>query len=83
VRGHETDTGNYQHLLKLRAEDNAELHMFLQRATNFTSPEVQNAMLSLLSHNVTRHIAREIKRQSKHCSIVVDGTQDCTGVEQE
>jgi len=76
VRGHETYTRNYQNLLKLRAEDSIELHTFLQTISNFTALESQNEMLSLLSHSVVRHMAGDIKRQSKQYSIIVDGTQD-------
>ena len=84
-RGHEMQSGNYAELLKLRSGDNSELQAFLAKAsvTKFISPESQNEMLSLLQHNILRCLTQRIKEESKQYSIIVDGTQDCTGTEQE
>lgn len=71
--------------LKLRSEDNSVLQAFMAKATvtKFISPESQNEMLSLLQHNILRCLTQCIKVESKQYSIIVDGTQDCTGTEQE
>lgn len=84
-RGHETQSGNYAELLKLRGEDSSELQTFMSKTsvTKFISPESQNEMLSLLHHNILRCLVDCIKEESKQFSLIVDGTQDCTGVEQE
>jgi len=47
------------------------------------SPESQNEMMCMLSHTVLRILTKEIKQVSKQYAIVIDGTQDSTGIEQE
>jgi hypothetical protein len=81
-RGHEVDEGNYKQLLLLRSEDVPELKTLLLRTTNFTSPDCQNEILTMMSHDVLRQIVREIKN-SKQFSVIMDGTQDVSGIEQE
>jgi hypothetical protein len=70
-------------LLQLRSEDKPELKSWLMRTTNFTSPESQNEMLLQLSHQVLRNIVTNIKHESGHFAVIVDGTQDVSGNEQE
>jgi len=82
LRGHEESQGNLMQLLQLRSEDSEPLRSWLPRTTKFVSAESQNEILELLSHNVLRAIVKEV--QSSHqFGIVVDGTQDCSGQEQE
>jgi hypothetical protein len=83
IRGHETDTGNYYQLVKLRRDDVSELHTWLQRTTNFMSSDVQNEMLTLLGNTVVRKLIETIRKESQQFGVIVDGTQDCTGTEQE
>ena len=47
------------------------------------APESQNEMIKMYSHTVLRKLTQDIKHFSQQYSIVVDGTQDCTGSEQE
>jgi hypothetical protein len=84
-RGNQTQSGNYNELLKLRCQDDSELRTFMAKTTvtKFISPESQNEMLSMLQHNILRSLTQHIKEESKQYSIIVDGTQDCTGAEQE
>jgi len=83
LRGHEPHTGNFAELLNLRSDDSKELQAFMHSVSNFTAPESQNEMLSLLRHSVLRHLVKIIKTESKQYSVVVDGTQDCAGLEQK
>jgi len=83
IRGHETDTGNFYQLVKLRCDDVSELHVWLQRTTNFMSSDVQNEMLTLLGNAVVRKLVETIRTESQQFAVIVDGTQDCTGIEQE
>jgi len=69
-------------LLQLRSADSQPLRLWLCRTTKFLSPECQNEMLELLSHNVLRVIVKSIQ-SSRQFGIIVDGTQDCCGQEQE
>lgn len=81
-RGHENDNGNFKHLLLLRSEDNADLRLWLTTRTDMTSGSRQNEILELLANNMVRFIS-ENARKSGSFSIIVDGTQDCSGIEQE
>jgi len=70
-------------LLQLRSEDVAVLRSWCSRSTNFLSPESQNEILQMMSHKVLRIIADDINSTSVQFAVVVDGTQDLTGNEQE
>jgi len=83
IRGHETDTGNYYQLVKLRSDDVPELQTWLQKTTNFMSSDIQNEMLTLLANNVVHQLVETIRNESQQFAIILDGTQDCSGMEQE
>ena len=85
LRGHEENQGNLRQLLKVRSEDVNVLKLWLERTTNFLSPESQNEMLQIICHNVQRQIVKAINGNgvSRQYGLVVDGTQDCSGLEQE
>ena len=83
VRGHETDDGNYMQLLHLRSQDIPELKNWLTRGTKYTAPESQNEMLLMLSNDVLRRVINNIKQESSQFAVIVDGTQDISGKEQE
>ena len=55
---------------------------WLKRRTIFTSPDNQNEVLSMFSHAILRNIINDVK-ENVHFSIIIDGTQDITGTEQE
>ena len=78
-------SGNLKQLLKVRSEDLNVLKLWLDRATNFLSPESQNEILQLMCHNIQRKIVKSINGSglSGQFGIIVDGTQDCSGLEQE
>ena len=80
--GHGKDEGNYRALLELRCEDRPELGKWLSRRQNFTHPDVQNEMLSLLSRSVLRKIVQDVNCSGTY-SVMVDGTQDVSKKEQE
>lgn len=83
VRGHDTASGNFRKLLELRSEDIPDLDTWLKRKQHFCSWEIQNEMLKLMSHTILRSIINEINSTSIYFGIVVDGTQDIKGTEQE
>ena len=85
LRGHEADGGNFKELLRLRAEDSPQLREWLQRKENFTHHDIQNELLQIISHDVLREVVREVHGSGQDCffSIIVDGTQDVSGTEQE
>lgn len=83
LRGHDSDSGNFNMLVKLRCEDVPELQLWTQRTTSFMSPESQNEMLNMLHAAVLENIVHTINSESRQFAVMVDGTQDCTGFEQE
>ena len=92
LRGHTEDSGNFVQLLELRAADSPELQRWLKRKESFTSHDVQNEILELLSHEVIRDITTDVvgnrteensEADLKFFAVIVDGTQDVSGKEQE
>lgn len=90
LRGHESDEGNFVELLKLRASDCPELEQWLKRKDRYTHSDIQNELLQLASQEVLRSILSEMCEEAGDrspqvtCfSIIVDGTQDISGEEQE
>jgi hypothetical protein len=83
LRGHTESDGNLQQLLQLRSEDTSVLKSWMSRVTAYVSPESQNEILLLFSHQIQRQIAANVNEQSKQFGIIVDGTQDISGYEQE
>jgi hypothetical protein len=81
MRGHTDESGNFNQLLRLRSEDSDELRKFLRRPKSFTSHEIQDEILELLSHAVLRDIVKDINN-SPYFSIIVDETTDCSKKEQ-
>ena len=76
-------TRNFQGLLELRAEDDDEFRKWIGKKISYTSPAVQKEILQLMSNTILRAICKEINTESQEFGIVVDGTQDIQGVEQE
>ena len=66
----------------LLAEGDRDLTVFLQRSTNFTSATSQNDMIKMYSYCILRKLASDIN-ESGMFAIMVDGTKDITGKEQE
>ena len=83
LRGHDSHDGNYWQLLQLRSHEIPELKTWLTKTTNFISPESQNEMLIMLSHAILRNVINQIKHESSQFAVIVDGTQDVIGKEQE
>ena len=81
-RGHANDAGNFKQLLSLRSKDIPELKMWLRNRVDFTSGTRQNEILEMFSHAIVNKICGEIRKAGMF-SIIVDGTQDVSGTEQQ
>lgn len=83
IRGADQDQdSNFHQLNTLRAEDNPALAEWLKRKANrYTSPDIQNEILSLMSHTILRDISRDIQH-SKYFAILADETTDISNREQ-
>lgn len=71
-------------LLKVLAKDDHVLANWLLQSHDYTSPQIKNELLSLFGNTIVRQIVTSIKSQSVlQYSIIIDGTQDISGKEQE
>ena len=83
IQGRNSDDGNFNELLNLWAEDIAGLHSWLARKHSYTTHRIQNDILRIMCHMVLRKIIKEVNDQFINFGIVVDGTQDIQGKEQQ
>ncbi len=84
LRDHYEDSGNMFQLLQLMSRRSSNLRTWLERHVDYTSPLIQNEMLSQLANNILRQICNDIRMTNPPIfSIVVDGTRDINGAEQE
>lgn len=83
IRGHIDYESNYEQLLMLRAEDCPDLAAFLKkRRHKFTSHGIQNEMINLQAVDIVHTLVQQVKC-NKLFSVMLDGTQDIAGNEQE
>lgn len=84
-RGHEHHQGNLDQLLKYKAKDNQSFSWWLSAKRGvYTSWDCQNERINLMSSSLIRKIADEIRSLPVlQYSIIMDGTRDVSGVEQE
>jgi hypothetical protein len=72
---------NFIQLLKMRAEDNPRLLNWMEKSqAKFTSPSIQNEILSIMALMIQREIAAEVL--GKWYTIMVDETTDLSNNEQ-
>ncbi|KAJ3584594.1 hypothetical protein NHX12_015089 [Muraenolepis orangiensis] len=83
-RGDQKESGNFSQLLKYKATGDAELTSWLKGHFNFTSPELHNELLKLMANTIIKEIVSEITSMPVvQFALIIDGTQDISGVEQE
>ncbi|KAI4824444.1 hypothetical protein KUCAC02_012955 [Chaenocephalus aceratus] len=83
-RGDQKESGNLSQLLKYKATGDAELTSWLKGPLDFTSPELQNELLKVMANTIIKEIVSEITSMPVvQFVIIIDGTQDISGVEQE
>lgn len=75
IHGHQIDEENFIELLKLHSNDNETLGSQLKRKQDYTSPTIQNEIISLMSREVIRTIVKEINCGSQYHSVIADRTQ--------
>ena len=72
---------NFMQLLKLHAEDSSYRHSQVDRPQNkFTSPDIQNEILSIMALYILRDITADIS--GKWFTVMVDETTDLGNTEQ-
>ncbi|KAI6652472.1 Zinc finger MYM-type protein 1-like [Oopsacas minuta] len=72
---------NFIQLLRIRAEDNPNLLKWLDKCQDkFTSPDIQNEILKLMSLRILRDIVQQIS--GKMYTIMVEETTDLLNIEQ-
>lgn len=65
----------------MRAEDDEDLRRWLKTTHPYTSPDIQNELLEIISHAVLRQICSDAQKAGCF-GVVADGTQDVQGTEQ-
>ena len=77
--------GNFLELLSLRCRDlpwlGNMLHEKLEKRTQWTSPKIQNELLSILADRVLQRIIIDVQESGKF-SIILDETSDISRIEQ-
>ena len=83
LRGDGTeDNSNFNQLLRLRALDDPNLLMWVQKkAEKYTSPEIQNELLKTMAQAVTRDIASAVG-SSGFYTLMADEVTDISNIEQ-
>ena len=83
LRGHNDDSdSNYIQILKLLAQHDSKFQEWLGKKSNkYTSGEIQNEMLKVMSLNILREIS-SILRESLFYTVMVDETTDVSNSEQ-
>ena len=56
IRGHDSDGGNFQRFLELRAEDDDEFRKWLGKKISYTGLGIQNEILKILSNTIKRNL---------------------------
>ena len=82
LRGHNSDEGNLQQMMLTRCRDDPSLMSWYNKKENWTSPQHQNEILEMFFHTIIRALVTEIKKSGVF-SVIMDGTQDVSGREQE
>lgn len=81
LRGHNDIDSNFSQLLQLRRSDCTDLDAWLNRKKesriSYTSHDIQNELLEILSHTVLRSITRSVQG-AKFFGLIADETTDCS-----
>ena len=84
IRGHDTDDGNFEALLNMRAKDNALLADHLENCdprAKYTSPEIQNELIDIIGSQIREPLVQ--KCNNAPCfAFIADEATDCSTREQ-
>lgn len=81
-RGDKDDSdSNFVQLLKLRSSDDPRIQTWMKRTKDFTSPELQNEFLKVMSIEILRKQIKQIQ-QAQFFTIMADETVDSSNKEQ-
>ena len=81
-RGHEADESNFIQVLNMRSKDNPEIKDWINhRGSTYTSPEIQNEILSLMANSILRSVIGDIQK-SDFYTIMVDECVNVSNTEQ-
>lgn len=79
--GHESNEGGLVQLLQNEAEDNNVLKPW--PSNRYTSSDIQNEILNVKANNIVRTTSNTIHGSTLQYSLIIDGVQDVSGIEQE
>ena len=83
TRGHLEHEGNLMQVLKADAEYDKSMENWLKRKSNYLSHECMAEIKDIFAHTIIRELCFEIREKSGIFGIIVDGTQDINGTDQE
>ena len=83
LRGSDDDANsNFNQLNLVRTEDDESFEVWLQKKTfTYDSPQIQNEVINIMSHEIVRGIANEV-REAEFYSLLADETTDISNREQ-
>ncbi|XP_053558263.1 uncharacterized protein LOC128649175 [Bombina bombina] len=71
-QGHESIEESLFELLKLVGQDNENFRYWVMANQNFTNPEIQYEIISLMSHEIINLITKDVNQDSMYYSLIVD-----------
>ncbi|XP_073466998.1 uncharacterized protein [Aquarana catesbeiana] len=75
-QNHESIEESLFELLKFLGQDNEMFRYWLMTNQNFTSPEIQHEIISLMSQEIIGVIAKDVNQGSMYYSVIVDCIQN-------
>jgi len=81
VQGNENDDGNFKQLLHLRSQEVSFLRSWMGNKVTWTSHDIQNELLTTMSHAVLRKLICDIKH-AKFFGLMADEVTDSAGLQQ-
>ena len=83
ARGHLEHEGNLMQVLKADAEYDKSMENWLKRKSNYLSHDCMAEIKDVFAYTIIRQLCFEIREKSGIFGIIVDGTQDINGTDQE
>ncbi|KAM4708304.1 zinc finger MYM-type protein 1-like [Discoglossus pictus] len=75
-QGHESIEESLFELLKFLGQDNETFRYWLINNQNFTGPEIQYEIISLMSNEIISLITKDVNQDSMYYSVIVDNIQN-------
>ena len=81
VQGNENDNGNFKQLLHIHSQEVSFLRSWMGNTVTWTSHDIQNELLTTMSHAVLRKLICDIKH-ANFFGLMADEATDSAGLQQ-